>query len=79
MKRYYELSRIFDRLINRVNEKVRKPKKELKEEKIKEKELEKEKILQSRKRVIKRIDGVDELLENFESVNLDGMVKRRRN
>lgn len=75
MKRYYELSRIFDRLINRINKKVRKPKKELKEEKIKSKELETEKILQSRKRVIKRIEGVDELLENFEDISL-GDIKR---
>lgn len=75
MKRYYELSRIFDRLINRVNEKVRKPKKELKEEKIRAKELEREKILESRKRVIKKIEGVDELLENFEDVTI-GDIKR---
>jgi hypothetical protein len=71
MKRYYELSRIFDRLINRVNEKVRKPKIELREEKIKKKELETEKILQSRKRVIKKMEGVDELLEDFEDITLD--------
>jgi ribosomal protein L24 len=79
MKRYYELSRIFDRLINRINERVRKPKKELKEERIRTKELEKEKILQSRKRVIKSLEGVDELLEEFESVKLSDLVKKRRN
>lgn len=71
MKRYYELSRIFSRLIIRLNEKVRKPKKELKEERIRTKELEKEKILESRKRVIKRIEGVGELLENFEDITID--------
>ena len=65
--------------INRINERVRKPKKELKEERIRTKELEKEKILQSRKRVLKRLEGVDELLEDFESVNLSGLVKKRRN
>jgi hypothetical protein len=80
MKRYYELSRIFDRLINRINEKIRKPKEELKEKKIKEKGLEKERVLESRKRVIKRIEGVDELLENFEDITLssDSGIKRIR-
>ena len=78
MKRYYELSRIFDRLINRVNEKVKKPKEESREKKIREKELEKQRILESRKRVIKKIEGVDELLENFEEVTISsdrGMKK----
>ena len=79
MKRYYELSRIFDRLINRINERVRKPREEMRMGKIEEKERVKKAELESRKRVLKRLEGVDELLEEFESVNLSGLVKRRRN
>lgn len=79
MKRYYELSRIFDRLIDRINEKVRKPREEIRMRKIEEKERENRRLLETRKRVLKRLEGVEELLEEFESVNLSGLVKRRRN
>lgn len=70
MKRYYELSRIFNRLIIRLDDKVRKPKRELQQEKIKTKILETEKMLESRKRVLKRLEGVDELLENFRDIDI---------
>jgi hypothetical protein len=78
MKRYYELSRIFDRLIDKINEKVRQPREETRMRKIEEKERENKRLLETRKRVLKRLEGVEELLEEFESVNLSGLVKRRR-
>lgn len=82
MKRYYELSRIFDRLISRINEKVKKPKEEMRKEKLMKKEMDIKELIKSRKRVLKKMEGVDELLEGIDDITLDsdmiGLKDKRR-
>ena len=82
MKRYNELSRIFGRLVERLNEKIRKPKKEKIQKELEEKKVEKEKLLKKRKEIIKDMVEDEEILEGLEKITLDsdliGLRKKRR-
>jgi hypothetical protein len=71
MKKYYELSRIFSRLVERINEKVRMPKKEETERRLRQFEMEREKLLKRRREVMKSSIDEEELLEGISDITLD--------